>query len=374
MKIGILTHHQVNNEGAVLQAYATQQILKSILPKDVEIEVIDWWVETYPKPKYGKRKKLFASFRANHLNLSPTRIISNNLQDVWDAYVANDTYDAYIVGSDEVWKIQDGRYTKPIPNIYYSIGYSEKPAIAMSASANLLDYNNISESAFNYMKVALSGFKFLGVRDNHTLSMVDYLDIKDAWLGKMCDPALFYDFKEEMILYTNTKKKLKAKGIDITRPILGIRIPRKQEHLIADDVRYFKKHGYQVVSFMHKSNLADFYLGDVLTPFEWIDCFKYLDFVITNSYHTMIFSLKNNIPIKVVDYRIEYNYLLSKTRDLANSLGISGIFDKDVKKVLEYYEDKKYLIPNSIEITQYNYKISLNIIKDILMDRYLLLK
>ena len=40
MKIGILTHHYINNFGAFLQAYALQTALQEMYPND-EIQIID---------------------------------------------------------------------------------------------------------------------------------------------------------------------------------------------------------------------------------------------------------------------------------------------------------------------------------------------
>lgn len=40
MKIGILTHHYINNFGAFLQAYALQTALQEMYPND-EVQIID---------------------------------------------------------------------------------------------------------------------------------------------------------------------------------------------------------------------------------------------------------------------------------------------------------------------------------------------
>lgn len=40
MKIGILTHHYINNFGAFLQAYSLQQAVKELRPDD-EVYIID---------------------------------------------------------------------------------------------------------------------------------------------------------------------------------------------------------------------------------------------------------------------------------------------------------------------------------------------
>ena len=40
MKIGILTHHYINNFGAFLQAYSLQQAVQDLYPDD-EVYIID---------------------------------------------------------------------------------------------------------------------------------------------------------------------------------------------------------------------------------------------------------------------------------------------------------------------------------------------
>ena len=61
MKIEIITLHNINNYGSVLQTYATQEIFKSL---GYETEVIDYWREN-TLPKYIAKEMLEKSTRLN---------------------------------------------------------------------------------------------------------------------------------------------------------------------------------------------------------------------------------------------------------------------------------------------------------------------
>lgn len=120
MKIGILTFHCAHNYGAVLQCYATQEFLRS---KGHEVEIINYRPEYLLSPyrlfdegyitrggfkrllknivqesiifptRYT-RWKVFQRFINKRLSLSKP---FSNLSSV------PNTYDAYIIGSDQVW-------------------------------------------------------------------------------------------------------------------------------------------------------------------------------------------------------------------------------------------------------------------------------
>ena len=60
MKIGLLTFHSAQNYGAVLQAYATQEVLKGL---GHEIQVIDY------RPPYLIKQKFFPSSKGKPLSI-----------------------------------------------------------------------------------------------------------------------------------------------------------------------------------------------------------------------------------------------------------------------------------------------------------------
>ena len=118
-KIGILTYHDSDNYGSVLQAYALSHYITSLGAK---CEIIDYrkdavkklyniWkrpttrnailTDVFQTPYYTKLKKHkenFENFRKNYLPLSNTKYVQPD-------DLKNSRYDLYIVGSDQVWNI-----------------------------------------------------------------------------------------------------------------------------------------------------------------------------------------------------------------------------------------------------------------------------
>jgi hypothetical protein len=118
LKIGILTLHDADNYGAILQAYALKKIIKQFNKGSVEI--IDYKKpyirEVYKLVKLDRsstvscirsllenmillpsryfKKNKFRKFRKEYMDISAVKFFSS--KDI-------SGYDIYIVGSDQVW-------------------------------------------------------------------------------------------------------------------------------------------------------------------------------------------------------------------------------------------------------------------------------
>lgn len=126
MKIGILTQPLHNNYGGLLQNYALQQVLKGM---GHEVETVDWMAEyswlrqklshtkctllsyinkNIEKPRYKPTAQEFAVLSKNthrfverYLSVCPQKVAH---QEEFRAVDRQQGYDAYIVGSDQVWR------------------------------------------------------------------------------------------------------------------------------------------------------------------------------------------------------------------------------------------------------------------------------
>ena len=109
MKIGILTFHEADSYGAVLQAYALQETLKKLGAESEFVQIVRNTHEQAPAaPATGaaalfarkiqaegkKREALFADFRQNHMHISRDYAPTDNI----DA-----DYDCFVAGSDQIW-------------------------------------------------------------------------------------------------------------------------------------------------------------------------------------------------------------------------------------------------------------------------------
>lgn len=127
MKIGILTQPLLNNYGGLLQNYALQQVLKRMGHK---VDTLDWApmkADSMRELLWQKKELLLSFFSSNHqkpryrLTVREQRKVSEFTHQFIDNYLSvclhkaktiDDfqkldvlyKYDAYIVGSDQVWR------------------------------------------------------------------------------------------------------------------------------------------------------------------------------------------------------------------------------------------------------------------------------
>ena len=104
MKIGILTFHFAINYGAVIQSWALQKYLQKlghdafIINYDPRHYRYARWLHALKKGmKFCAREIRFRVFRKKYLK--ETKLFSYNEQ------ICNLGFDAYIVGSDQVWNV-----------------------------------------------------------------------------------------------------------------------------------------------------------------------------------------------------------------------------------------------------------------------------
>ena len=229
-----------------------------------------------------------------------------------------------IVGSDEVWKLEHGVFSKPFPNVYWINPSLKCKKIAMAASANRLVYNNLDNKLKERMAEMLSSFDLLGVRDNHTINFLLNIGINKP-IYKVPDPTIAFTVPQ-----VDIKSKLAQTGINLNRPIAGINVAQRTAKTIDVDLS-----GYQVVAYGRPYKNAHFDLSGTLNPFEWASFHKYLNLCVTDSYHSTIFSLKNNVPVVVRDTDRRYKNTKSKIRDLLDDIDMLccyGSVDEVIKR------------------------------------------
>lgn len=142
-KIGILTYHDSDNYGSVLQAYALSHYINSL---GADCKIIDYrkpqvknlyniWkrptnrnailTDIFQIPYYSKlkkRKKNFENFRKKHLPLSSTLYTKQN-------DLKNSKYDLYLVGSDQVWNVNIVDF-----DTSYLLDFTDKKKFSYAAS------------------------------------------------------------------------------------------------------------------------------------------------------------------------------------------------------------------------------------------------
>ena len=327
-RIGILTYHHVINEGAILQAYCLYKTLNKHLD-DCYVEIIDYRptnielrdlksIFTLKMPQailsnlksYIRIKK----FIKDNLALSEKRIITNNYNKIL-GYLKN-RYDMIIVGSDEVWKIEKGRFARQFPNIYWLSPELRCKKIACAVSANKTDYNDLSFSQKKWIENSLCDFNIIGVRDDYTLNFIRSLDLYEKnKVFKMPDPSFMLDLNN-----LDMKSVLIKYGIDFSRPLAGIVL--KHSELSKSVCEYLRSNKYQVISLSNYNPQADINLIGKINPFQWAEIYKYFDFCVTTRFHATIFSIRNKTPFLTIDLHKHYRKYESKNYSLLKEFSL----------------------------------------------------
>ena len=290
MKIGILTFHNADNYGAVLQCYALQEYLKSKYSND-DVFVIDYKNKAIEKsyksiqlrksflsnftqllnfPRLHKKRKQFSKFRSNYINLSKPCFSD---------------FDIIYYGSDQIWN------TTLTNNdlVYFGQNFSgRKIAYAVSDGGEL----EFSEAINNN----LQKFESVLCREESLMNKISKLNLKIP-LKTVNDPVFLLSREE----WLSISQKPKESGY-----ILAYKIAQRldfdnQAELLG------KKLGKKVIQIVYlKSARKLFYrrekIIEGISPNLFIGYIANADFVITTSFHGTAFSIIFDKPFYVLEF------------------------------------------------------------------------
>ena len=304
MKIGILTFHRAYNYGAYLQACALCNRLNQEM--GIDAEIIDYRMEREKKRYHAKgfslKKKLYQISRGTFffqraieksfihaienpvMQRSQGSLTSDSIDDF--TQFVNRHYDVIIVGSDEVWKVNNFR---GFPTPYWLFGNLHCRKFSYAASARVEFEKELSAENYCAMKQALDDFEYIGVRDQFTYNEVQKAIGKSDRLHLCCDPSFLYDFS---VPDTNVLRKIaKKRGYHPQLKTIMVMLDNDE---YAEYVKSQLGGEYNLVSVFHYHkgfmNIAE------LEPLEWLGLIIQSDFVIASFFHAICFSLINNKP------------------------------------------------------------------------------
>ena len=202
MKIGVLTFHCAHNYGAMLQTYATQELLRAA---GHEVEIIDYrpsyLTEPFKRVRWSRIRKVDGSFSISHLIaemiLLPFRFVRYgafdrfmrrrlNLSQRTDLESFKGNYDVIVFGSDQVWNIRQtgGDFDR----MYLGDFNFEKGLRKYIADAVSMETDLMGESQIGYLKRVLPGFDALSARE---ASIAEWLESHtDLKVEHIQDPVL----------------------------------------------------------------------------------------------------------------------------------------------------------------------------------------
>lgn len=303
MKIGILTFHCAHNYGAVLQCYALQEYLKEV---GHDVEVIDY------RPHYLLEPyNIFKKTRV--ISKNPIRMAKNIVWEIillyyrykrhssFNSFIKNklklsqrvekdkipETYEAYIIGSDQVWNTSITQGFDKIHFAYFPFPKKEKKYLSYAAS---MGETYLSPEKEEYMKIALNNFDYLSVREN---DMVDLLQpLVKSPITQVLDPTLLINASiwEKLIHNPNIKNKyVLVYQVRVNEQTLKIaqQIANQIGGIVIEAVAYInrncRKNNYQTAS-----------------PQDFLSLIKHAACVVTTSFHGTAFSVIFNRPFYTI--------------------------------------------------------------------------
>ena len=337
-KIGILTLHSGYNEGAILQAFCLAFNLQNNVTGKVEI--VD---HRYPSKEraYGPvrddKTKTLNDFVNYALPLSKKRFLSDDCKATFEFIKEN--YNVVVTGSDELWKLkytkryfgiiseQNDLWCPAFPNVYWPDETIEIPKIAYAASIGGSDWRAIPKKHIVRMKRILSDYSLLGIRDQRTMSFLEWLEPniadKAEWVP---DPTFAADILS-LVDKRALKQKLQQYGVDFSRPRICVVLRDTPD--TNKVINNIKQHGYQIVGITLSNKAADVALFDKgFTPLEWFGVFGLMDFCILQRMHACISCILQGTPFIAVDFYSNPMDDDSKLKDLMQSFGLLDYYYK----------------------------------------------
>ena len=345
IKIGVITmFYGSENYGGVLQAYALIRYLsfvgyiaeqicydrKSEWSVDRKIkEVIKSFTDrvdaiTVTGTVLNMKRKCVAQWALANVRHSKQIYSSKTIK------TANEHYDVFIAGSDQIW-------TNAFSDVYLLDFVSEyKVKISYAASMGKLSLSDAAKSRF---KKRLKLFKAVSVRENDAVDLLrDCVDRPVRWC---VDPTLLLT-KEQWEEITSERLVC---GRYLFCYFMG---SDNRLRLIADE--YAKKRGLIIVTFPHlhkKLERADLNFGDRrvydATPADLLSYIAHADMVFTDSYHVSVFSCIFEKQFFVFN-RVGANEMKTRIYSLIALLDSKERFcDTDEKFNLKYIEENMKL-------------------------------
>lgn len=293
MRIGILTQPLANNYGGILQNYALQYILRN-MGHDVETlnsdilkisrfvrilllvkRVVVKYILRRSIRYVDAQQEIKVCYRENNREI--IRFINNHIcvRDVnfplKRSFVLQNGYDAYLVGSDQVWRKE---YTNFL-STYFLNFIEDNHTIRLSYAASF-GVDKLDKTKYNTRKIGrlLSRFNAVSVRESSAVDIcLRQLNVKAE---VVLDPTMLLsksDYVNLLQLQYNSKRYMAVYILDLTE--------EKQKIVSELSAKY---------------NLDIIYAGRYGTKISpsiecWLETILNAQFVVTDSFHGTVFSV-----------------------------------------------------------------------------------
>lgn len=360
MKIGIITHYDVHNHGALLQLNALVQVLKKEFNADAKALQYD---KNYDFLGVELKAKYVLSFRSIKIylqylfqrglqlfffNIKKKRLFENFKHEanlVGEYYSTCKHLDAIIIGSDEVFALHTG----PTPALFgHALPTSKVFSYAGCFGPTTLE--NIKDlHCESFVRSGLNGMIGLGMRDQNSCIIAKSLTNRSAILN--VDPVILYGYQSEL-------NRLSAPKLRKYLLVYAYETRMNDPKEVAMIKKFAKQQGLQIVcaGFYHK--WADKNINT--DPIELLRYFKYAEMVVTDTFHGCVLSLitQREVAVKLRDNSNKLLHLLQEykieNRVIDDAWDLSTIFSEK--------EDQNYIAQEIIRRRRQSMEYLINMI------------
>ncbi len=336
MKVGIVSMQRVVNYGSFLQAYSLKRIIEErghicsfldiedengsfeyFVPySDPMFKLKDtiWKLQRLPVEKrmYREREYLFRKQLIKQLNMPVTPVFDQ-------------TCDIYIYGSDEIFNIcQESKWGHSLALLGSNVNGRK---ITYAASFGFTNQPRLEKMGL-YEKVrnAIEQFEAISVRDENSQELVYEMTRKMP--TKNVDPVFLYDYDERKKYRNPFSRYVVVYGYDNR-----INDPK----VIREVKRFAKERDLKTIGLGMRQNWCD--INYLPHPFELLRIIEDADFIVTDTFHGTVFSIK---------YQRQFATIIrdsnqQKLTDLLNMYSLDSRIVKkpeDIEKILIKQYDK----------------------------------
>ena len=291
MKVGIMSMQRIVNYGSFLQAYGLMKLIQQL---GHDVEFVDYHPgesilkKTHSISVFGYPKKIVRFLRhrttrkkrnfyrkANSFNYIYNEFLP--LLGVTDEKNYDYSCDVLVIGSDEVFNCLQDAPVGFSPELF---GYNcnAKRCISYAASFGTTTLEKLKEYGKNEeIGEYLSNLDSISVRDQNSESIIRSLCNKSVDMN--LDPVLMYGFESEV-------PEISEKDYIIVYAYRG-RISKEEGKYIK---RFAKEKNKRLIALGGVQDFCDeYFIGN---PFEILGYIKSADYIVTDTFHGAVFSLK----------------------------------------------------------------------------------
>lgn len=289
-KIGIITHYDVHNHGAILQLNALIKTLKGfgLEAKALRFDKNYDFLGHKQKAKYEVSAKSIGIYlrflkekgiSCTYYNYRKRKLLNRyklNENIIGTYYSESTQLDTIIIGSDEVFALHTG----PTP-VFFGYCLPSDNIVSYAGSFGPTTTEDIDKlHSRNFVKSGLSGMKMITVRDENSANIVEKLVRYRPPI--VVDPVLLYGYKDEidelnspmsedyLLVYSYDNRMNSSEEIESIR-------------------KYARKNNLKIISagFYHK--WCDKCIN--VDPIQLLSWFKFAKYVITDTFHGSVMSI-----------------------------------------------------------------------------------